>query len=360
MQQTLSESLQRTVAPQRDFAQGKTAYLLDRPWPEFSDYLTKRCDGRGVAILPLNAAQHGKAKQTWPVHLFDEIKQAHGVAALRASALHILYSREPDRQRACLEFDAMLAEQYAELLTPEIETLVIQQNLLPHLWRLGALSRRRYEVLMTRLPLAVLHARLDEAARDHPESPTLTNFRADPELVRAETLALSYAERVVTPHAEIAALHGEQAVALAWSVPSEPLSDPAGVLNIVFPMPTLGRAGAYELRAAARRLCVPITLTAPVREGNGFWNGVSVQSMKESVALESASCVVLPAYVEHEPRLLLSCLARGIPVIASNACGIAPSRGVRIVPYGDADALTDALCDHLASVDARLIPKLAS
>ena len=40
------------------------------------------------------------------------------------------------------------------------------------------------------------------------------------------------------------------------------------------------------------------------------------------VDLESAEAVVLPAWVEHQPRLVLRALAMGIPVYATEECGL--------------------------------------
>jgi len=60
---------------------------------------------------------------------------------------------------------------------------------------------------MTRLPMTALQARLDAAFARHPERKTLGDFRAPEWLVRAEREALAYASRIVTPHAEIAAMY---------------------------------------------------------------------------------------------------------------------------------------------------------
>jgi hypothetical protein len=54
----------------------------------------------------------------------------------------------------------------------------VAQSLLPHLWRDGALGGRTFDVLMTRLPLRVLHARLDEAWMRKPDRKSLCEFRA--------------------------------------------------------------------------------------------------------------------------------------------------------------------------------------
>jgi glycosyltransferase involved in cell wall biosynthesis len=53
--------------------------------------------------------------------------------------------------------------------------------------------------------------------------------------------------------------------------------------------------------------------------------------------------LVHPALVEAAPRRLLEALAAGVPVIATEACGIAPQPGLTIVPPGDIEALAEAM-----------------
>jgi glycosyltransferase involved in cell wall biosynthesis len=53
--------------------------------------------------------------------------------------------------------------------------------------------------------------------------------------------------------------------------------------------------------------------------------------------------VVLPAYIEHTPRVLLKAIAYGIPVIASAACGLENMSGVITIPTGDEQALIQAI-----------------
>lgn len=53
--------------------------------------------------------------------------------------------------------------------------------------------------------------------------------------------------------------------------------------------------------------------------------------------------LIQPALVEDSPRRLLYALTHGLPVIATDACGLAGYAGVSVVPYGDATALQQAL-----------------
>jgi glycosyltransferase involved in cell wall biosynthesis len=111
----------------------------------------------------------------------------------------------------------------------------------------------------------------------------------------------------------------------------------------VFPAATVARKGVYELRRAARELGLRLTLAGAQLEGPDFWQGVEVERAAGRDWLEGARAVVLPSFVEHAPRRLLEAVARGVPVVASTACGLDGLAGVVSVPAGDADALREAL-----------------
>jgi hypothetical protein len=198
---------------------------------------------------------------------------------------------------------------------------------------------------MTGLPLRVLQQRLDVAKALHPESPTLGDFRADDALLEAEDRALAGARRIVTPHAGVAALFGTRALRLPWAIPSVPRRNGVATeaRSVVFPASTLGRAGAYELRDVARASGLNVILTGADLERAGFWDGVTVERASFSGSLERAAAVVLPAFVEHQPRRLLLASALGVPVVASEACGIGMRDGVTTVPAGDPSALATAI-----------------
>jgi hypothetical protein len=228
------------------------------------------------------------------------------------------------------------------VLTYDVTHLVVMQNLLPYLWRDGHLGGRTFDVLMTALPLSNLHERLNLAAARHPECRTLADFRAGESLVRAEDEALRQARKIVTPHSEIAALFKDKAVTLDWDKPT-PRSLPKADTRhsrIVFPASTVGRKGAYELRAAIQGLDVQLRILGSQLEGDDFWRGISVERAPGGENwLDGVDALVLPAYVEHKPRRLLAALSSGIPVIASTACGLENTPGVINIEAGDATAL---------------------
>jgi glycosyltransferase involved in cell wall biosynthesis len=106
------------------------------------------------------------------------------------------------------------------------------------------------------------------------------------------------------------------------------------------------------MREAVRHLGTPLVLVGERdAEGPTFWQGLDVMRVpdfRDGLAL--ASVIALPAFVEHQPRRLLQAISAGVPVIASEACGLAPADGVTIVPAGDAAALASALAAGTASV----------
>jgi hypothetical protein len=193
-----------------------------------------------------------------------------------------------------------------------------------------------------------LETTLDRAALTHPESSTLADFRAPRDIVAAENEALAHATSWITPHRYIARLAGDRAKLLPWKQPKRSAADAGNW--IVFPASTLGRKGAYELREAIRGLDLPIRLCGPVIEAPHFWHGFKTERHVSGDWLADARCVVLPAWVENQPRRILEAIAAGIPVIASEACGVSGLDGVTTVRAGDADELRSAIEQVLVSV----------
>jgi hypothetical protein len=135
-------------------------------------------------------------------------------------------------------------------------------------------------------------------------------------------------------------------------------SRPAAVLprRIAFPGPTVARKGAHELREAARALDLEIVLLGNEPEGPDFWR--DVPTVRTDTAgdpgtwLDGVAAVVQPALVEDRPRHLLTALAAGVPVIATDACGLASHERLTIVPPDDIPALITALRTVLGAASA--------
>ena len=333
---------------------GHTAWLLDEVWPEFDRWLGKRARGGDQVLLPLDGKRRGRAPYAWSV-AEGRISEHTVLAAARGLATRLLGAQGAVRQRGLLRFDRMLADAYARRLSPEADRLVIAINLLPHLWQAGVLGGRHYIVLLNRSPLSLLHDQLDRARALHPQSPTLGDFRADAALIAAEEAALRGAHALVTPHAAVAAhcraQYGAAVERLDWTLPAA--RDDGGSRTargaVLFPASALGRKGAYEVRAACRALGLPVRVLGQASEGADFWSGVEAPAADRRNPWAGIACVVLPAFVEHRPRLLLQALARGLPVLCSAECGLpADTPGVRIVQAGDEADLIAALAGVVA------------
>lgn len=331
-------------------AAGRAAHLVDAWWPELDGYLTRVRREGDVLGVPLDGRRFRKPQYAWTTAGAARVHQSWRATLVRSWRSRRLAAQGARRQRALLAAAAALAESYVPLLRFDVTHGVVAQTLLPFLWRAGHLGGRTFDVLMTAPPMHELHARLDAAARLHPGSPTLADFRAGGALLRDEAAALACARRIVTPHAGVAALFPGRAELLEWASPAPraPRPNPGPRPRIVFPGPTAGRKGAYELREALRGMDVEVVAMGSQLEGAGFWDGVRLAAPGASW-MDGAGLVVLPAFVENQPRRLLAALAAGIPVVATPACGIAPREGLTLVPVGDVAALREAV---LVTVDA--------
>lgn len=319
---------------------GRTAWLVDEWWPEWDHALAAAAARPSLLLRPLDGHRWRKPNYAWNAARFATVQSATLLTLRRAWATRRLREQGAERQHTLLAWDERLARHYAGRLRAAHTHLVISQNLLPFLWRDGVLGGRTFEVLMTRLPLHALQAQLDRAARLHAASPTCADFRAPAWIVDSEAEALAAAERWITPHHAIAALAIDRATLLPWQLPAA--SAAIRGERVLFPASTLGRKGAYELRAAARTLGFEVGCLGRIIEAADFWEGVQLRP-PASPWLEGAAAVVLPAFVEHRPRRLLAALAAGVPVIATPQCGLGDLPGVTTIPAGDVHALTEAL-----------------
>jgi hypothetical protein len=318
---------------------GSTAWLVDACTPEFSALFARLA--RPVDALLLPTRQFAKARYGWPAGLCRR-ESAATIATLRRSLALRGAGQGGALQARALAADARLAEAYASRLSHLDTHLVVAQNLLPHLWRFGVLQGRRFSVLMERLPMATLQARLDTAALRYPKSPTLADFRAPPEIVAAEAAALAEAHTLYAAHADIAACFADKTVRLDWAA-VRPMGARRGGKTVLLPASALARKGAYALREAMIGLDLDIAVAGQTVESADFWRGFPVRHLAPGEKLTEIAAVVLPAIVEHQPRALLAALAAGIPVIATPACGLAPCAGLTLVAPMDADALQMAL-----------------
>lgn len=342
------ESCHRSIHLPETTQFGRSAYLVDDVWPEFQKLISQGRQSNDRLFIPLNGHVFRKANYRWDTSGFGKIFTSTPTTLIRSYRSRSLASQGAARQENLLAMQKELAASYARRLTPEDLHLVIQQELLKYLWLDGHLAGRTYDVLMTSLPIALLQRRLDIAAELHPESKTLDDFRADPELAAVESEALEQARKLYTPHANIASIAPEKSVLLDWTIPNVSKRErPKNKRpNVVFPATTVGRKGCYELREALKGIDAELVILGPQIEDKDFWAGFDVVHGNADW-LRTADVVVLPAFVEHKPRRLLQALAHGIPVIATKECGVGNLAGTVTVPSGNADALRHSLLDSI-------------
>ena len=338
-------------SPSAGIVGGRRSWLLDGVWPEYTTYRRDHAGAGDRSLIPIDGQLLHTPRYAWPHVGGGSTISFPAQTLIRSLRSRRLASQGPARQRALLDDERRLAAAMAAKLEPRDTELVVAQNLLPHLFELGALGGRRVRVLMQRLPLCELQARLDEAHACSPHSPTLADFRADARLLEAEAQALDDAVEIITPHTDVARCFPGKTTRLEWVLPAR---EPArvgerapGPLRLWLPTSTVGRKGVWQLRAALEGRDCQLWIAGRELEGPGFWSHVDVHH--GSPALRDIDAVVLPAWVEHQPRALLRAVASGIPVIASRACGIEGLPGVRTIAAGDVDdlrAAVDELSEH--------------
>ena len=321
---------------------GPTAWLVDACWPEFSILFSATARPEDALFVPQRLRQ--SPRHAWPQHVVAEERCATLIALRRALDLRRAPRQGRVLQDLLLRYDEAIARRYAQKLSHLHTHLIVSQNLLPHLWRLGELQGRSFDVLMVRHPLAVLEAKLDAAKRYYPESPTLGDFRAPDAVVIAESEALAAARTLFTPHSGIATLDPDRTRWVDWISPVAHEQIAQGGKSILFPASALARKGAYALREAARGLDLDLIIAGRACEHDGdFWGSTRVRFLEGDKWPSQLAAVVLPALVEHEPRALLRALAHRLPVIATDECGLGGEQDVHTVPAFDSGSLRQQL-----------------
>lgn len=317
------------------------AVIVDRYWPEFDAWLFAQDRSRAHLAVPMRWSRWRRANYRWRDLGWASVREIPLLALRRAWNSRRLAAQGAARQRQLLADDRRVATALVRQIPWRCSRAVVAQTLLPHLseW----LGGRSYGVFLTRLPFRLLHERLDALAIRHPESPTAADFRVSLELVEREWDALERAEFFVTCHSELAEIWPDKTTLLSWKIP-EVRSSPRRGKTVVFPASGVARKGAYELREAMRRLDLPLRIAgASQLEGKpDFWSSVRLDPPQTDDWLAEAGVVVLPAWVEHEPRRLLQAAAAGIPVVVTKSCGIShlpESLDITLIDHGDSAAL---------------------
>lgn len=322
-----------------------TAFLLDVRWPEYDEWLKTHAKAHDLILQPfVEGRPFRSGRYSWSVPSGTRTADVFRAAVERGLALRMHRGGNGSLPPLMARHDERLALAMCRRIPPQCTHVVVAQNLLPYAWREGWLGGRTFDVLMTRMPMEHLQRTLDKAAARLPESHTIKDHRAPVDLVQLENVALTKARRIITPHAVIAAIFNNKSDLIPWSIPCDAGLSPSGN-KILFPAGALARKGAYEMREAARALDLELVVSGPDFEADGFWSGVRVQRAVGD-PLAGGGLVVLPAHLQNEPRSLLRAMAKGIPVITTEACGLAIRDGVTIVPAGDIAALLAAIRAH--------------
>lgn len=307
----------RDIAPVSE----RTAYVLDEAWPELRAYVTRLARPDDQILMP------GVLGRALPRYAWGPGQRTATLATLNRHALmrQVAKARGAVRQSAYLRADDTLAQALAKRIDYRAGHVVISQTWLPFLWRDGLLGGRSFDVLMTRYPLAELHARLDRVAATCPDSRTIADFRAPDALVAAEAQALAAARKWVTPHHDIAEQAGERALWLDWQKPVPKPRRPGN--RVAFLGPTAARQGAYAVREIAAHLKAPLIVFGADLEGPDFWRGVAIERRPMGATwLDDIGAILHPAAVTHAPRRLIEALAHGVTVYGDAACGLAPGQ----------------------------------
>ena len=322
-------------------ALGHSTFLLDARWPEFDRWCAEHSRPGDRWFTPMDGTQWRKPNYQWSEPPGIAVRHATLAALWRSWNQRRLPAQGARRQRVLIRGEAEIARTYARMLDPQCRHVVVSQNLLPHLWRLGVLGGRSFDVLLERWPMEELQRRLDQAKAAHPQSTTLGDFRADGDLLRAEREALAAAGRLITPHLALAAHFGTRSWLIPWEMPVPmPLFTVAGKPSLLFPASRLGRKGAFEVAAALKSgIDAELCFLGAADEGTAD-PFVGLDCCRGKVSdLATTSALVLPAWIEHQPRLALLALASGIPVIATEACGLPPHEKLHVLATPDAAAL---------------------
>ena len=321
-----------------------SAWAVDSFAPEFGEFISQnRCSGDWL-FTPLSTSRNfARGKYPWPIEGFGKAVDFPSFVIRRSIVSRKLANQGAERQMANLKFNRTLAEKMIQKLPHRANHVVVSLELLPYFWESGVLGGRKFDVMMTRWPIRMLQQKLDLAAKQWPESPTLADFRADEKLAELEWEALQEADSWITPHSEIAksAPDGKPRL-LDWRVKLPEKSENAG-RHIIFPTTTAGRNGAYEVREAMRQLGLPLKIIGPNVEGPDFWDGIDVERLSPESWLEEAAVIMLPAWISTRPSRLFEAIRSGIPIITTPETGISNLPGVTTIPVGDVSALVDAL-----------------
>jgi len=297
----------------------RTAWVLDDVWPETAS-MVEALFGPNDQLLVPGIFGGFPSRYRWPAAAVHAAPRQ--TIARHWSMRRVAKAPGGIRQRAYLAHDRAIARKLAKAIDYRARHLVVAQSWLPWLDEAGALGGRTFDVVMSRYPFAELHSLLDEAASELGPSATISDFRASPELVTAETELLARARRIITPHHGIAALFPGRSQLLTWHRPL-PIAQVPGT-RVAFLGPTIARQRPDIARDLASSLDEPLIVFGPVLEPLWEVTPIEARAMGPNW-LDGIGTILHPAAATHQPRALLQAVANGVSVYTTPACGLAPA-----------------------------------
>lgn len=325
---------------------GRRALLLNDRQPELATWLERFGAGADWMLPWVRPALR---RHAWAAPAGAAVQIARGPGWKRIVRQRLARDDGGRRQAGRARNAVDLARDYSRRLQARHTELLLTQELLVPLWRLGALGGRSFEVFVHELPASELQARLDAAAAANPDAPSLTDFRVDRAWQRDEWQALRQARRLLTAHHEVhrvCSSAGLPIELLPWD--EGPPVDIVARVDRTRPTLTLAasalpRKGAAEVAAVAAALDAQVLILGSPPGDLRPWEGIRWSAVGYSGDwLERSDVVLLPAHVEHQPRALLRALGAKVPVVASAACGLGSRPGLTVVVPGDAASLLEA------------------
>ncbi|MBI1184048.1 hypothetical protein GC194_07245 [bacterium] len=323
----------------------RTTFILDEKWPEYNEFIQSHATASDYFIFSLKNNWLFKSERyNWQIPSMAK-QQSVGISGLkRAFMLRYAAKEKNNVFELMLAMDKKIARAAAYKIPIQSKHVIISQNLLPFVYETGVLGGRTFDVMMTRLPFEKLHERLDFAYSLHPESPTLSDFRAPTQLVALEKNALEHARRIISPHTEVVNLFWYKSEKLQWQIHDKPNRVCKGN-KVLFPASAVGRKGAYEMKRLAKELNLNLVVAGRSLESDDFWAGTNYTAFDGDY--NKIAMVVYPAYVENQPRQLLNAIALGIPVLSTSACGLEPSDKVSILEPGEIEGFRRKILEKL-------------
>ncbi len=327
----------------KQIAYGKTAFVLDAHIPEINPYLNELAKDDDYLLLPLDGKKRSKTNYKW---IFNNklITKEQKYTTLKRGLDTRKLKPGAQLQAILFKYDQMLAEKMAKEIPYDVAHVVVAQNLLPHLWKTGILGGRSFDVVSNRLPMRLIQAQLDKAYKKHTNSDTLKDFRLDESYLNLEDQALQSANTIITGHTVCRDYFGSKAHYISPKIEKVNSNESGERKGIIFGSTPFARKGVLEFVEAVKGLDIP--LFAPGKSGES----TLIRSMFKEVPdnwTDTCKALFLPAYVEHNPKLVRKAIAHNIPVYVSSYVGLDPQENVHILKDISADEIRQIIQNQL-------------